>query len=68
MDDELEEMRSEAKTSGGARNFTLKELITTPELRMPTIIACVSQVAQQWSGINAVRLGCSSFRNITPCS
>ncbi|XP_041378149.1 solute carrier family 2, facilitated glucose transporter member 5-like [Gigantopelta aegis] len=60
VEEELEEMRLEAKTSGGVRNFTLKELVTTPELRMPTIIACVSQVAQQWSGINAV-MSYSSF-------
>ncbi|XP_067659655.1 solute carrier family 2, facilitated glucose transporter member 3-like [Haliotis asinina] len=54
VEDEIDEMRMEAKKSGNAKNFTLKELLTTPDLRMPTLIACVGQISQQWSGINAV--------------
>ncbi|XP_046547084.1 solute carrier family 2, facilitated glucose transporter member 1-like [Haliotis rubra] len=54
VEDEIDEMRMEAKKSGNAKNFTLKELLTTHDLRMPTLIACVGQVSQQWSGINAV--------------
>ncbi|XP_046369785.2 solute carrier family 2, facilitated glucose transporter member 3-like isoform X2 [Haliotis rufescens] len=56
VEDEMDEMKLEAikaKKSDKA-NFTLKDLLTTPELRMPTVIACVGQISQQWSGINAV--------------
>ena len=54
MNDEIEEMRIEARKASSVQTFTLKQLLTTPELKLPIIIACVSQVAQQWSGINAV--------------
>ncbi|GFO21975.1 hypothetical protein PoB_004848000 [Plakobranchus ocellatus] len=54
ISDEIEEMRVEARRSVGVKNYTIKELVTTPELRMPVIIACVLQIGQQWSGINAV--------------
>ncbi|XP_071109749.1 solute carrier family 2, facilitated glucose transporter member 4-like [Haliotis cracherodii] len=60
VEDEMGEMRAEAKKSRNARNFTLKDLLTTPELRMPTVIACVGQISQQWSGINVV-MSYSSF-------
>jgi len=52
--EEIEEMRQEASKSRGVNNYTLKELLTSPELKMPVIIACVLQISQQWSGINAV--------------
>ncbi|KAK3603513.1 hypothetical protein CHS0354_030370 [Potamilus streckersoni] len=54
VENEIEEMRSEAKKASSIKQFTLKELLTTPELKLPIIIACLMQVAQQWSGINAV--------------
>ncbi|KAL3861432.1 hypothetical protein ACJMK2_007466 [Sinanodonta woodiana] len=54
VEDEIEEMRTEAKKASSIKQFTLKELLTTPELKLPIIIACLMQVAQQWSGINAV--------------
>ena len=54
VNDEIEEMRIEARKASSVQTFTLKQLLTTPELKLPIIIACVSQVAQQWSGINAV--------------
>ncbi|CAL1535382.1 unnamed protein product [Lymnaea stagnalis] len=54
VSDEIEEMKMEAKKSHGVKNYSLKELLTAPELRMPVIIACVLQISQQWSGINAV--------------
>ncbi|KAH9510278.1 Solute carrier 2, facilitated glucose transporter member 3 [Bulinus truncatus] len=54
VSDEIEEMRIEASKSVGVKNYSLKELLTAPELRMPVIIACVLQISQQWSGINAV--------------
>ncbi|XP_059140307.1 solute carrier family 2, facilitated glucose transporter member 1-like [Physella acuta] len=54
VSDELEEMRLEASKTVSVKNYTLKQLLTTPELRMPVIIACILQITQQWSGINAV--------------
>lgn len=53
VEDEIEEMRVEARKASKIKTFTLKQLLTTPELKMPIIIAVVMQVAQQWSGINA---------------
>ncbi|WAR14416.1 GTR1-like protein [Mya arenaria] len=50
---EMEEMRQEARRATSVKMFTLKELLTTPELKLPIIIACFLQLAQQWSGINA---------------
>ena len=44
----------EARKQLSVKSFTLKQLLTTPELKLPLIIAIVCQVAQQWSGINAV--------------
>ncbi|KAK0061229.1 solute carrier family 2 facilitated glucose transporter member 1 [Biomphalaria pfeifferi] len=54
VSDEIEEMRLEASKSVSVKNFSIKELLVAPELRMPVIIACVLQISQQWSGINAV--------------
>ena len=56
VEDELEEMRAEARKASSLETFTLKKLLSTPELKLPIIIAVVMQVAQQWSGINAVSL------------
>lgn len=54
VDEEMEEMRVEARKSMGVANFTLKQLVTSPSLKLPIIIACLMQITQQWSGINAV--------------
>ena len=54
VEDEVEEMRVEARKQSSVKTFTLKQLLTTPELKLPIIIAVICQVAQQWSGINAV--------------
>lgn len=56
VEDELEEMRVEARKASSVESFTLKQLLSTPELKLPIIIAVVVQVAQQWSGINAVSI------------
>ncbi|XP_052761204.1 solute carrier family 2, facilitated glucose transporter member 1-like isoform X2 [Mya arenaria] len=53
VEEEMEEMRVEARRASSVEQFTLKKLLTTPELKLPIIIACTLQVAQQWSGINA---------------
>lgn len=55
----MEEMRAESKKSAGVTNYTIKQLVTSPNLRLPLIIACLIQVTQQWSGINAV--SCSFY-------
>ena len=54
VDEEMEEMRVEARKSMGVTNFTIKQLVTSPALKLPIIIACLLQITQQWSGINAV--------------
>ena len=54
MGDEIDELRAEARHVRSQKTFRLKQLLTTPELKKPVIIAVVCQVAQQWSGINAV--------------
>ena len=41
VEDEVEEMRVEAR----------KQPLTTPDLKLPIIIAVICQVAQLWSGL-----------------
>ncbi|KAL5013949.1 hypothetical protein ScPMuIL_008219 [Solemya velum] len=60
VEEEVEEMRVEAKKQQSVEHFSLKQLLSTPELRMPLIIAVFLQAAQQASGINAV-MSYSSF-------
>lgn len=58
---DIEEMDTE-DTAGGAaeanpepqKSTTIKDLFITPELRRPLLIACLLQVVQQFSGINAI--------------
>ena len=52
MDEEINEMRNEAMKA--PTKFPRCQLFSSPELRKPLVIAVVLQVAQQWSGINAV--------------
>ena len=54
VEDELDEMKKEARRSQSIESFTIKKLLTTPELRLPIVIACALQAGQQASGINAV--------------
>jgi len=54
----------ENKESGDGGNFTLAKLLLTAELRRPLFVACILQVIQQFSGINAVR---SCFINTDHC-
>ena len=62
VDADMEEMDTEdqSKTTGASTTFTLKMLLTAPDLRRPLFIAAMLQVIQQFSGINAV-----SGENIT---
>ncbi|XP_021947982.1 solute carrier family 2, facilitated glucose transporter member 1 isoform X3 [Folsomia candida] len=52
--DELDEMRAEYEQMKSMPTVTLKEMLCSPALRMPLIIACMMMLAQQLSGINAV--------------
>ncbi|XP_045161535.2 solute carrier family 2, facilitated glucose transporter member 1-like [Mercenaria mercenaria] len=60
IEDEIEEMKIEARKASSVETFTMKKLLVTPELKLPLIIAIVVQIAQQWSGINAA-MAYSSF-------
>ena len=51
VEDEVEEMRVEAKKQSSVKTFTLKQLLTTPDLKLPIIIAVIRQVAKLWSGL-----------------
>ncbi|XP_021369634.1 solute carrier family 2, facilitated glucose transporter member 1-like isoform X2 [Mizuhopecten yessoensis] len=60
VEEEIDEMKVEARKSQSVESFSIKRLLTTPDLRVPVIMACVLQISQQWSGINAV-MSFSSF-------
>ena len=52
---DIEEMETETdENDTKEESYTMKQLLQTSELRMPLIIACMLQVIQQLSGINAV--------------
>jgi len=65
VDSDMEEMDTEDTTGksgapgdtgeeAGTQPYTLKQLLTATDLRRPLFIACMLQVIQQFSGINAV--------------
>lgn len=57
VDADMEEMDTEDQqktTSAETNDFTMKQLLTSPDLRRPLFIASMLQVIQQFSGINAV--------------
>jgi len=71
MDTEFQQQTSASKTNkpadvdksatasgghGDSGTFSLAQLLLTAELRRPLFVACMLQVIQQFSGINAVRL------------
>jgi len=43
-----------ADDSAASQPYTLRQLLTAADLRRPLLIACMLQVIQQFSGINAV--------------
>ena len=53
----MEEMKAEERAQQAESSFTMLQLVTSPALRTPLVIAIVMQLSQQLSGINAVR-GC----------
>ena len=54
MEDDIEEMRAEEVAQRAEAKITMWELIRSPTLRLPLVIAIVMQLSQQLSGINAV--------------
>ena len=54
VEDEINEMAEEGKTSLATGRFSIAQLLKAKDLRLALIIAIVLQVAQQLSGINAV--------------
>ena len=54
IEDDIEEMRAEEQAQQAESKITMFELIRSPTLRMPLLIAIVMQLSQQLSGINAV--------------
>ncbi len=54
IEDDIAEMRAEEQAQRAEAKITMFELISSPTLRLPLIIAIVMQLSQQLSGINAV--------------
>lgn len=60
VDSDMEEMDTEDTTdtatdnTASAQPYTLLQLLRAVDLRRPLFIACMLQVIQQFSGINAV--------------
>jgi len=46
----------DSTAAAGSQPYTLRQLFTAADLRRPLFIACMLQVIQQFSGINAVRM------------
>lgn len=51
----MDEMRAEFEAMKLVPKTTLKEMLTNPSLRAPMNIAVMMMLAQQLSGINAVK-------------
>ena len=59
-------MRAEEMAQRAEAKITMFELIRSPTLRLPLVIAIIMQLSQQLSGINAVRkLSLSTLLNVT---
>lgn len=56
IEDDIMEMRAEEQAQLAEAKITLFELITSPTLKLPLLIAIIMQLSQQLSGINAVML------------
>lgn len=54
IEDDIMEMRAEEQAQMAEAKITLFELVTSPTLKLPLLIAIVMQLSQQLSGINAV--------------
>ena len=54
IEDDIEEMKAEELAQKAEAKIGLCELLRSPSLRLPLLIAVVMQLSQQLSGINAV--------------
>ena len=54
IEDDIMEMRAEEQAQMAEAKITLFELVTSPTLKLPLLIAIIMQLSQQLSGINAV--------------
>ena len=59
IEDDIDEMRAEEQAQRAEAKITMLELVRSPTLRLPLVIAIVMQLSQQLSGINAVSKHCS---------
>ncbi len=54
IEDDIMEMRAEEQAQMAEAKITMFQLLTSPSLRLPLLIAIIMQLSQQLSGINAV--------------
>ncbi|TRY63220.1 hypothetical protein TCAL_11317 [Tigriopus californicus] len=54
IDDDIDEMKTEEQAQRAEAKINVCELLRSPSLRLPLLIAVVMQLSQQLSGINAV--------------
>lgn len=54
IEEDIEEMRAEERAQQSEATISMMELLCSPTLRQPLVIAVVMQLSQQLSGINAV--------------
>lgn len=58
VDQFIGELCAEVEASKNQPEFKFTQLFTQADLRMPVLIACLIQIVQQLSGINAVGFAC----------
>ena len=61
IEDDIDEMRAEEQAQRAEAKITMLELVKSPTLRLPLVIAIVMQLSQQLSGINAVSIALSNI-------
>lgn len=55
VNEELAEMQESLRTSASSKPLSIMAVLRLEEIRWPLIVAVTLQIAQQLSGINAVR-------------
>ena len=61
IEDDIDEMRAEEQAQRAEAKITMLELVKSPTLRLPLVIAIVMQLSQQLSGINAVSIALANI-------
>ena len=64
IEDDIMEMRAEEQAQMAEAKITLFELVTSPTLKLPLLIAIIMQLSQQLSGINAVSSICPQAHKV----